>query len=76
MKLQEIPEAFFMACPKGRAIHYKSSHFLCQAVGFPLLSLTQNGKQRFSFQRNMISQSSYSKNIVNNQHNSVKQKAL
>lgn len=32
---------YFGRVPPGRAIRCKSSHFLRQTVGFPLLSLTQ-----------------------------------
>jgi hypothetical protein len=37
--------SYFGRAPPGRAIRFKSSHFLRQAPGFPLLSLTQTGKQ-------------------------------
>jgi hypothetical protein len=40
---------YFGRAPPGRAIRFKSSHFLRQAVGFPLLSLTQTVKQELLF---------------------------
>ena len=51
--LQKINFYNFWACfaAANRAIRYKSSHFLRQAVGFPLLSLTQNGKRENSFSK-------------------------
>ena len=39
--LYECRFFYFGRVPPGRAIRFKSSHFLRQAVGFTLLSLTQ-----------------------------------
>ena len=53
---------FGRAPPKkaGRAIRFKSSHFLRQATGFPLLSLTQTVKQELSVRLSEVEASTQS----------------